>query len=123
MIIERATVHPDLSAKATRRPITTTSRFSTALVLGIWLSGLVVGCGESDVPPGLTKKAVAFDEVPQTLRTAARKAVPGVDFKEAWQNLGDQGKLHSYEIRGRQFSDGKIREVRVSLAGEILESE
>ena len=49
--------------------------------------------------------------------------MPNVEFKEAWQNLDSQGKLHSYEIRGRQASDGKIREVRVSPTGEILESE
>ena len=78
---------------------------------------------ECHLPPGLTKKAVAIDKVPDGLRPAAKKAIPKVDFKEAWQNLDRQGKLHSYEIRGRQASDGKIREVRVSTSGEILESE
>ena len=84
---------------------------------------LVAGCGEADLPPGLTKKAIAFDKVPVGPRTAASKAIPQVDFKEAWENLDAQGKLHSYEIRGRRASDGKIREVRVSPAGEVLESE
>jgi len=81
------------------------------------------GCDDGDLPPGISKKAVSFDEVPEALRTAARKTIPGVDFKEAWQNLDGQGKLHSYEIRGKQASSGKIREVRVSPTGEILESE
>jgi hypothetical protein len=81
------------------------------------------GCGDDDLPAGISKKAVSFDEVPETLRTAARKTIPGVDFKEAWQNLDGQGKLHSYEIRGKQASSGKTREVRVSPTGEILESE
>jgi hypothetical protein len=81
------------------------------------------GCDDGDLPPGISKKAVSFDEVPEALRAAARKTVPGVDFKEAWQNLDGQGKLHSYEIRGKQASSGKIREVRVSPTGEILESE
>jgi hypothetical protein len=85
--------------------------------------GLSSGCGEHDLPPGLTKKAVDFDTVPDVARAAAKKAIPGVEFKEAWQNLDAQGKLHSYEIRGQQRSNGKIREVRVSLTGEILESE
>ncbi len=100
----------------------TICRFLPMLVF-FWICGLDAGCGDADLPPGLTKKAVAIDEVPDGLRAAARKAVPKVDFKEAWQNLDREGKLHSYEIRGRQSSDGKIREVRVSTTGEILESE
>jgi hypothetical protein len=31
--------------------------------------------------------------------------------------------LHSYEIRGKRASDGKIREVRVGTDGKILEKE
>ncbi len=85
--------------------------------------GLLTGCGDTDLPASLTKKAIAIDQVPNTLRAAAKKEIPSVEFKEAWQNLDAQGKLHSYEIRGRQASDGKIREVRVSLTGEVLEKE
>jgi hypothetical protein len=93
------------------------------LAFGALTCGFSSGCGDHDLPPGITKKAVAINEVPEALRTVARKEVPGVDFNEAWQNLDTQGKLHSYEIRGRQASNGKIREVRVSLTGEILEAE
>ena len=57
------------------------------------------------------------------MRTAASKAIPGVKLNEAWKNLGRGGKLHSYEIRGKNAADGKTREVRVSLTGEILETE
>ncbi len=81
------------------------------------------GCGEHDLPPGTTKSAAKFDEVPENVRAAAKKAIPGVEFKEAWKNLNGEGKLHSYEIRGKNAADGKIREVRVSLTGEILEME
>jgi hypothetical protein len=81
------------------------------------------GCGERELPPGITKVAVKFDEVPENVRAAAKKAIPGIDFKEAWQNVGSEGKLHSYEIRGKNARDGKIREVRVSLTGEVLEQE
>ena len=84
---------------------------------------VLVGCGEHDEPPVMTKQAVAFDDVPVSVRDAARKAVPDVKLGEAWKNLDREGKLHSYEIRGRNPADGKIREVRVSLTGEILESE
>jgi hypothetical protein len=123
MTIEWTTVHPELRMRPTLRLVNSACRFWPVLALGVSLSALAAGCGDSDQLPGITKKAVAFDEVPDALRTAARKAVPKVDFKEAWQNLDSQGKLHSYEIRGRQTSDGKIREVRVSLTGQILESE
>ena len=57
------------------------------------------------------------------VRDAAKKAIPRVKFNEAWKNLDRKGALHSYEIRGKNAADGKIREVRVSLSGEILESE
>jgi hypothetical protein len=97
---------------------------SRSLLRAAAFAGLLVsGCGDADLPPCLTKKAVPIAEVPSELRDAARKEIPKIDFNEAWQNLDAQGKLHSYEIRGRQASDGKIREVRVSLTGEILESE
>jgi hypothetical protein len=94
-----------------------------ALVVSFAVPAMVTGCGEHDEPPGQTKQAVAFDDVPANLREAAAKAVPGVKLDEAWKNLDREGKLHSYEIRGRRPSDGKIREVRVSLTGEILEME
>src|SRR5262245_55666300 len=89
-------------------------RILMALVVSC-TAAVLEGCGERDEPKGLTKQAVAFDDVPAPLRDAARKAVPGVKFDEAWKNLDGQGKLHSYEIRGKNPADGKIREVRVSL--------
>jgi hypothetical protein len=105
-----------------RRAISVPGGLVLALAAALLITGLG-GCGDSDLPPGLTKKAVSIDDVPGTARAAAKKAIPGVEFKEAWQNLDGKGELHSYEIRGRQASDGKIREVRVSSTGEILESE
>jgi hypothetical protein len=81
------------------------------------------GCGDHDAPPDMTKQAVKLDEVPENVRTAATKAIPGVNLNEAWKNLERGGKLHSYEIRGKNATDGKTREVRVSLTGEILEME
>ncbi len=81
------------------------------------------GCGDHDELPDMTKQAVKIDEVPENLRSVATKAIPGVNLNEAWKNLDRQGKLHSYEIRGKNAADGKTREVRVSLTGEVLESE
>jgi hypothetical protein len=81
------------------------------------------GCGDHDQLPEMTKQAVKFDEVPETVRTAASKAIPGVKLNEAWKNLERGGKLHSYEIRGKNTANGKTREVRISLTGEVLEME
>jgi hypothetical protein len=98
-----------------------------ARILKAWAFAAVVsgsyGCGDHDAPPDMTKQAVKFDDVPENVRTAATKAIPGVNLNEAWKNLGRGGKLHSYEIRGKNATDGKTREVRVSLTGEILEME
>jgi hypothetical protein len=96
----------------------------TPIALAILLAvAAPAGCGDADALPDITKQAIAFDDVPAGVRDAARKAIPQVKFDEAWKNLGREGKLHSYEVRGRNPADGKIREVRVSVSGEILEQE
>src|SRR5271165_6485665 len=100
MTTERAAVPAEGLVRPTFRLILCGHRFLPMLALGIAFSGSVVGCGDPDLPHGFTRKTIAFDEVPDTLRIAARKAIPKVDFKEAWQNLDSQGKLDSYEIRG-----------------------
>ena len=71
------------SARRTRRLLIALAASCAAAVLG--------GCGEHDEPPGLTKEAVAFDDVPATVRDAARKTVPGVKLDEAWKNLDREG--------------------------------
>ena len=83
----------------------------------------IAGCGDHDEPPGTFKQSVKFEEVPENVRAAAAKAIPNVKLNEAWKNLEGPGKLHSYEIRGKNATDGKTREVRVSPSGEILETE
>jgi hypothetical protein len=95
-----------------------------APVLALAAAAGLGGCGDRDEPPGMTKQAVAFEDVPAPIREAARKALPaGVNLNEAWKNLDRQGTLKSYEIRGRNPADGKVREVRVSLTGQIEEME
>jgi hypothetical protein len=122
MTIDRAMRVPDAARPAAAGG---RSRYSRALpAIALAASAILAqGCGDHDLPPGVTKKAVKFDEVPENVRSAAKKAITGIDFNEAWQNLGSEGKVHSYEIRGKNAADGKIREVRVSLTGEILEQE
>jgi len=111
---------PSESRSSGSRERTGRAPIALAIVLAVAALG---GCGDVDEPPGITKQAVAFDDVPAGVRDAARKAVPGVKLDEAWKNLDGEGKLHSYEIRGRNPANGKIREVRVSITGEILEKE
>ena len=79
------------------------------------------GC-DNDRPAGLSRRATTIKELPEPVLAAAKKAIPGVEFQDAWRNVDRESKLHSYEIRGRA-SNGKIREVRVAPDGHILELE
>lgn len=119
MITERLT-GPGIPGEA---PTTLQNR---ARWLGAWAvlaAALAAGCGEHDELPDITKQAVKYEDVPEDVRGAATKAIPGIKFSEAWKNLDKSAKLHSYEIRGKNPADGKTREVRVSPSGEILEKE
>lgn len=102
----------------TRREV---ARKFAALALALMLSTAAGGCGE-ELPRGFSRKTVDLGELPEPVMKAAKKAIPGVQFKDAWANLDAKKTLHSYEIRGRA-ANGKIREVRVSPAGEVLELE
>jgi hypothetical protein len=84
---------------------------------------LVAGCGDSDEPAGLRKKVIELDQVPAAAAAAAAKTLPGVKLNDAWEKVDAQGKFHSYEIRGLNPTTGKIREVRVSAEGKVLEVE
>ena len=65
------------------------------------LFGVVcTGC-DPDRPPGLSKRNAKMEDVPAVVLKAAEAKVPGVKFTEVWKNLDREGKLHSYEIRGR----------------------
>jgi hypothetical protein len=88
------------------------------LFLGLFLSG----CNEPGITSTTVQRPIPVGELPEPILKAAKKELPDVEFKEAWKNL-DHGKtLQSYEVRGRN-ARGKIREVRVSTTGEILEME
>jgi hypothetical protein len=84
---------------------------------------LTSGCGEHDEPASLRKKVIELDKVPAAALAAAGKTLPDVKLQDAWENVDALGKLHSYEIRGLNPKSGKIREVRVSREGEVLEVE
>src|SRR4051812_46631389 len=86
-----------------------------ALALGL------AGCDRDELP-GMSRRTTKLEEIPAPVVDAAKKALPDTTLQDAWRNVDREGKLHSYEIRARA-KNGKIREVRVSQSGEILEME
>jgi hypothetical protein len=82
---------------------------------------LGAGCGERDEPP-FGRHKVELQAVPEPVMKAAHKELPQITFEDAWENLDPARKVVSYEIRGRA-KNGKIREVRVSTTGKVLELE
>src|SRR5436309_2226728 len=81
---------------------------------------LAPGCEREEQPA--SRQPISMSELPVVVRDAAKKALPEITFNEARKNLDRDGKLQSYEVKGRA-PNGKIREVRVSLTGQILEME
>ena len=80
------------------------------------------GC-DDELPEGVVRETTTLAEVPEKVMTEAKRVLPGVTFQDAWKNVdGPSRTLHSYEIRGRA-ENGKVREVRVSPAGQMLELE
>ena len=57
---------------------------------------------------------VPIDEVPETVMKSAAEKLPDVKFDTAWKEGDD------YEVRGKT-KDGKVRDVRVSPDGKVLE--
>ena len=75
----------------------------------------VAGCGQSGVTEHRT--AITIDRVPSNVLKIAQDKFPDIKFDEAWKH--DTGVI---EVRGKA-KNGKIREVEVSPAGEIVEIE
>ncbi len=74
---------------------------------------LAVGCERRAEPRH--KDVVPLDELPAVVLTAAQAKLPDIKFDSAWKTTDG-----AYEVRGKAKS-GKIHDVRVSEAGEILE--
>jgi hypothetical protein len=100
----------------------TTRRRALGLLLAPLTLLAIPACGEPDKPARFARRAVPISEVPEPVMTAAKKALPGVNFDESWKNLDAENQLLSFEIRGRS-ANGKIREVRVGPDGAIIEME
>jgi hypothetical protein len=95
-------------------------RLLTCLVLSLsWISG----CGEHEEEgEKFSRRTITVKDVPPAVMEASAKALPDVNFTEAWKNVGADDTLHSYEIRGRN-AKGKVREARIAADGKILEVE
>jgi hypothetical protein len=83
---------------------------------------MAAGCGEDEGPPPVSRQRIEIKDLPETVSGAAKKALPGITFTEAWGNLDRDRKVQSYEIKGRA-ANGKISEARVALDGKVLEVE
>jgi hypothetical protein len=78
------------------------------------LVALTAGCHgrlESD-------ESVPIEKVPAPVMKAAREALPDVTFSSAWKESA--GGEDAYEVRG-QNARGRIRDVKVSASGKVLE--
>lgn len=100
--------------------IATTLVAAVALVVA---TAVLPGCGEEELPPDITKKHVALEDVPEAVRKVASSTLKGVKLQESWRNEDRKGQLHSYELRGVIPSNGKVREARISPEGRVLEVE
>jgi hypothetical protein len=92
---------------------------AAACALAVMILG---GCGERGAEATSARRTVTLSDVPSNVLDAAKRELPGIDFRDAWKNVDRDGNPLSYEIRG-QNKNGKIREVRVGLDGKILEKE
>ena len=75
---------------------------------------LVFGCGEVFEKTEM----VPIEKVPEDVMKVAREKLPGVQFDTAWTEK--DGDKTVYEVRGKS-SDGKTRDIKVSLEGKVLE--
>jgi hypothetical protein len=87
-----------------------------------WAYVALAGCGEEGVTATTIRKKIKVEDLPEPVLKAAQKRLSDCKIQDAYENREKGITLQSYEIRGRN-KRGKIREVRVSLTGEILEEE
>ncbi len=76
---------------------------------------IAMGCQREPIPG---EDLVPLDQVPAKVMEAAKAKLPDVIFEAAWKEE-DGGRI-AYEVRGKN-KVGKIRDVKVTPDGEILE--
>lgn len=84
-----------------------------ALAAALMISA--AGCGERTHE---AEDAVPLEQIPQAAMKAAQRELPGVTFDAAWEEA--EGSETAYEIRGKT-NQGKIRDVKVTAGGRVLE--
>lgn len=98
-------------------------RVGPAAAAALLIALLPVGCGgEAEESARMARRTMTVESIPDEPRAAAQRALPDITFEDAWANVDAEGALHSYELRGRNDA-GRIREVRVSPDGDVLEME
>jgi hypothetical protein len=78
----------------------------------VLLLALLIGCGSAS-----QGELVPLEQVPEPFVKMAKEKLPGVTFDHA-RKLPNG----NYEIRGK-MKNGKVREVEVNSAGEVVEIE
>ena len=85
------------------------------VLLSVFVVALASGCGKATAPK--TKVEVSLDQVPAVVMTAAQKKEPDVKFNKVIKSPDG-----FYEVQGKNKA-GKIIEVEVSVAGDVLKVE
>lgn len=81
-------------------------------LFGLFLLLLIVGCGESS-----KHQPILVSDVPEPLMKIAGEKLPGVKFDQALKRADG-----IYEITGKD-EHGKVREIELTGAGEVVEIE
>ncbi len=97
--------------------MTASTRLRTLLFLLPIVAASVVGCGSERVED---EKPIALGEIPAPVLKVAREQLPGVEFSQAW--VGTVDGRPAYEIRGTN-DRGKVRELKITDEGKVLEIE
>ena len=83
-------------------------------ILGAALLTTALGCGER----GENDVATPLGNVPPSVMKVAEAKLPGVKFDTAYKETKDGKEV--YELRGKT-KEGKIRDVKVTADGKVLE--
>ena len=82
--------------------------------IGILCLLVCLGCGTEPAPTTV----VPLSEIRPELTAVAQKALPGVKFDSA-RKIQVNGE-DAYQIRGK-LPNGKVREVEVTVSGQVIE--
>lgn len=84
----------------------------------VFAFGALTACGCSEAVR--RDEPMKISDVPEEILKVAQEKLPDIKFDQAWKTKF-KGQ-DAYELRGKN-DRGKVREVEVSLSGEVLEVE